>query len=306
MLVLKRQSTPDPSLPTVNRSPQTKSTALNFLPSSMYDRAVTVTGASAGLGLAIAKAFLESGHHVVGVGRDEASLTEIANQFAAAGISKSSTRFIPMAADVSDRDSVYALFQRIGTEVGRIDVLVNCVGQSDRGTTASLSSGRLAELMTANVTTALLCAQAALPLLKQSRGVVVNIGSLASKVGARHLGGYPAAKHALAGLTQQMRLEWCEYGIHVALVSPGPIRREDAGLRYQDHIQDSELPASASRPGGGTSLKGLEPSWVAAQVLRCVERRSPDVILPRYARTMIVLGHISPRLGDWLLLWMTK
>jgi uncharacterized protein len=272
----------------------------------MNDPVVVVTGASAGLGLAIAKRFYQGGYVVVGVARNEANLIETKDQIDKSGIARSTSGFVPMVADVSDRDSVARLFERISAEFGRIDVLVNGVGLSDRGTTASLSGERLSELITANVTTALLCSQAALPLLKESQGVVINIGSLASKVGARHLGGYPAAKHALAGLTQQMRLEWQAVGVHVGLVSPGPIRREDAGHRYQHHVQDPELPSSAMRPGGGTKIKGLDPNWVAEQVLQSVKRRSPDVILPRYARVMIALGHISPRLGDWLLLRMTR
>ncbi len=272
----------------------------------MNDSLVVITGASAGLGLAIASTFLTHGHTVVGIGRNEARLAEVAVGFKRQGIASEIGHFIPLVADVSNRDSVAGLFATIAVDFGRVDVLVNCVGQSDRGTTATLSRERLAELMTMNVTTTLLCAQAALPMLKQSRGVVVNIGSLAAKVGARHLGGYPAAKHALAGLTQQMRLEWREFGIHVALVSPGPIRREDAGQRYQKNNADLDLPAAALRPGGGAAIKGLEPDWVALQVLRCVQRRTPDVILPRYARAMIALGHISPRLGDWLLLKMTS
>lgn len=268
-----------------------------------------VTGASAGLGLTICKALLDDGHDVVGVGRDNSRLQTAAawlNSLTRPGEATAKGRFTAIAADVSDPDAVSGLFTEIGTTLGRIDLLVNCVGQSDRGTAASLSRERLIELIDANVTTALLCSQAALPLLKVSRGVVVNIGSLASKVGARHLGGYPAAKHALAGLTQQMRLEWREYGVHVALISPGPIRRDDQGQRYHSHAHDASLPASAMQPGGGTSIRGIEATVVANQVLRCARRRAPDVMVPGYARLLVAVGHLCPRLGDWLLLRMTK
>lgn len=266
-----------------------------------------VTGASAGLGLAIAKALLGAGYDVVGVGRDRSRL-QAAGDLLQRDCEKTVDRghFMELVANLADPPAVTALFAEIQSCLGRIDVLVNCVGQSDRGSAASLSRERLIELIDANVTTALLCSQAALPLLTASRGVIVNIGSLASKVGARHLGGYPAAKHALAGLTQQMRLEWRDLGVHVALVSPGPIRRDDAGERYQNRPQDPSLPASAMKPGGGTAIGGLKPEWIAWQVLQCIKNRTPDTVLPRYVRVLIALGHAFPSAGDWLLLRMTK
>lgn len=211
-----------------------------------------------------------------------------------------------MAADVSVGESVEQLFAKVVLEFGRVDVLINCVGQSDRGTIVALTNNRLNELFRTNVVSALLCSQAALPLLQESRGVIINIGSLGAKVGPRHLGGYPAVKHALAGMTQQMRLEWRELGVHVALVSPGPIRRFDAGTRYDAKSMDAALPDTARQPGGGTSVRGLDPQWVANQILMVVKRRTPDLVLPRYVRFLIAIGHLIPRLGDRLLLWMTK
>jgi NAD(P)-dependent dehydrogenase (short-subunit alcohol dehydrogenase family) len=273
-----------------------------------------VTGASAGLGLAIAKAFVTEGYIVVGVARDEAKLLLALEQIDGKQIyrnaksnDESSTKtFHAIAADVANPQSVASLFQEVENRFQRLDVLVNCVGQSDRGSVLSLEPQRIAELIHTNVATTLLCSQAAFPMLKDSRGSIINVGSLASKVGARHLGAYPAAKHALAGLTQQMRLEWREHGVHVALVSPGPIRRQDAGVRYRDRTSGDDIPDSAHLPGGGTSIKGLDPDWIAKQIVGCVKRRTPDIVLPRYARFMIALGHLFPTLGDRLLLAMTK
>ncbi|MFG0262890.1 MAG: SDR family NAD(P)-dependent oxidoreductase, partial [Novipirellula sp. JB048] len=145
----------------------------------------------------------------------------------------------------------------------------------------------------------------AIPELQQRHGVIINIGSLASKVGARYLGGYAIAKHALAGLTQQMRLELKPRGVHVGLVNPGPIRRDDAGSRYHQLMQGN-VPAAAAQPGGGTKIKGLAPEIVARAVLSCVHRRRGDVVLPRYLRLLIAVGHLAPRLGDWLLLKFTS
>lgn len=257
-----------------------------------------VTGGSSGLGLAVAEALLAARYDVIILGRDHDRLADAAGRLADIAAT-AQTRLQSIVTDVTSDQAVSDCFAQVAADFGRLDVLVNCVGQSDRGRTESLTRQRLIELIDVNVTSALLCSQAALPMLKESSGVVVNVGSLASKVGARYLGGYCAAKHALAGLTQQMRLEWLEYGVHVALVSPGPIRRDDAGRRYA--ATSGDAPPEAQRPGGGAKLKGLPAQRVADAVVRSITRRHPDIILPTYLRSLVAIGHALPRLGDWLL-----
>jgi uncharacterized protein len=265
-----------------------------------------IVGGSSGLGIAICKVFLDSGYEVYGIGRDSAKFDNSRLKISGDSPSESSRKVRFLACDVTDMAAVRDLFAQVESTSGRLDVLVNCVGLSDRGSIESLSRDRLIQLIDANVTSALYCSQAALPMLKESLGVVVNIGSLASKVGARYLGAYPAAKHALAGLSQQMRLEWKAYGVGVVLINPGPIQREDSGTRYIEQVSSTDIPAAAAKPGGGTSIKGLPPMTVAEKVLRAAQKRTPDVMLPGYARLLVAAGHLFPSLGDWLLLKMTR
>ena len=255
-----------------------------------------ITGGSAGLGVHVAARFLADGYRVILVGRDEDRL-----RAAITRLPTSSGVVSAEPCDLSKPAQVAALFERLGDNPGRLDVLVNCVGSSDRGLIEKLQPEKLGDLIQQNVVTALLCSQAALPMLEASGGVIVNIGSLASKVGARYIGGYAIAKHALAGMTQQMRLELKPRGVHVGLISPGPIRRDDAGRRY-DTSDDPSLPSQAAKPGGGTTIKGLPPERVADAVMKMVRRRSPDIVMPGYLRILIAIGHASPRLGEWLLL----
>lgn len=260
---------------------------------------VLVTGGSAGLGKVIAKTFLNAGYRVMIVGRSAQRLQDAAEEL------QGGQQLVTTTCDVSDSAQCQELAEQIHTQLGRLDVLVNCIGTSDRGVVMELTADRLNQLWQENVVTTLHCSQAMLDLLEQSHGSIVNIGSLAGKVGARYLGGYVAAKHALTGLTQQMRLEWRERDVHVALVSPGPIQRPDAGKRYAQH--DSEaLPESASAPGGGTKVKGLPPESVANAVLKCAQRKKTDVVLPGHLRCLIAIGNAVPRLGDWLLLKFSR
>jgi hypothetical protein len=260
-----------------------------------------VTGGSAGLGLSIAEKLLGQGYRVMIVGRDAGRLKHACNRLSAGA----EENVVSHRCDLTSVKDVSGLFAAVQERFGRLDALINCVGTSDRGLIENLPPERLEILLHQNVLTALLCSQAAVPLLELSRGAIVNIGSLASKVGSRYIGGYAIAKHAVAGMTQQMRLELKPRGIHVGLVSPGPIRREDAGLRYQESI-DRSVPEQASAPGGGTRLKGLAPQRVADAVVRCLKHRAPDIIVPGYLRFLIAIGHALPRLGDWLLLKFTS
>ncbi len=259
-----------------------------------------ITGGSAGLGWVVARVFLDAGYRVMIVGRSPDRLHQAVER-----LGGDAESLAAQPCDLTRREEVEQLIARVQEHYGHLDALINCVGASDRGLAEKLEPEKLQLLITQNVSTALLCSQAALPMLEQSRGVIVNVGSLAAKVGARYIGGYAAAKHALAGLTQQMRLELKPRGVHVALVNPGPIRRDDEGTRYNNQIDES-VPQQASRPGAGARVKGLPPEKVAATILSCVRRRRVDVVMPGYMRVLITVGHAFPRLGDWLLLKFTS
>lgn len=267
-----------------------------------------VTGGSAGLGFVIARKLLDAGYSVVIVGRDSERLDDAMAQLDPKEVlshaGEAGHRLTSFSCDLTDENAVERLVTDTLKNYDRLDVLVNCVGASDRGLIENLGADRADFLFRQNVITALHCSQKSIEALEATGGVIVNIGSLASKVGARYIGAYAIAKHALAGMTQQLRLELKPRGIHVCLVNPGPIRREDAGQRYQEAIDG--LPAQAARPGGGTRVKGLPPERVADAVLSAIQSRKPDVVLPSYLRLLIMLGHASPRLGDWLLLKFTS
>lgn len=277
--------------------------------SSTYKpRVAVVTGGSAGLGKAIASELYLAGYKVAIIGRDLEKLERACGEIDLHSEKSPDTFFpTPFVADLSKPSDVLEVFAKIQTQLGDLDVLVNNVGMSDRGTIENLDSERLMQVIGANLIPTLLCSRAAVASLARRKGVIVNIGSLAAKVGPRYLGGYPAAKHALSGLTQQMRLEWKASGVHVGQLNPGPIRRDDAGTRYANQTStDPNLPASANLPGGGTRVKGLPAEKVAKKVLRMIKRRQTDVMLPSHLRPLVAIGNLWPPLGDWLLLRFTK
>jgi short-subunit dehydrogenase len=176
-----------------------------------------------------------------------------------------------------------------------------------RGTALATSPDDFRALWETNFLSAVRCVQAFAGPLIESRGHVVLIGSLASKVAAGYLGAYPASKHPLAALAQQLRLENEQRGLHTLLVCPGPIARDDAETganRYS--VQAPEVPAAAHQPGGGAKVRVIDPGLLAAKILRACEQRRAELIVPWTARLLFAAAQISPRFGDWMLRRMTS
>ncbi len=263
------------------------------------DKVALVTGGSAGLGLAIARALVTAGAQVTIAARGPARL-EAARQ----SLSTDGRACAAIAADVTKQGDCERLVSETVGQRGRLDLLINCAGRSARGEIAATTAEQLAELIDINFLAAVRVTTAALPYLVADRGHLVFIGSLASKSAARFLGAYPASKFPLAAYAQQLRLELRSQGLHTLLVCPGPIRRDDAGQRYD--AAAANLPPEARRPGGGVKLKGIDPDWLAARILRACERRQSELVVPARARLLFAISQLWPRWGDWIVTRMTK
>jgi len=258
-----------------------------------HNKVCIVTGASTGLGLAIAKALAERQARIVIVARREEPLTRAAEMLRAAG-----TEILPIVADVTNQEDIDRLARTVKEHFGRVDLLCNCAGRSARKAVLETTPEDFQELLDVNFLATVRTTRAFADLLLESKGSLVNIGSLASKVAPRFLGGYPASKHALAAYSQQLRMEHGPAGLHVLLVCPGPIRRDDSAPRYEQ--QSAGLPAAANRPGAGAKLRGIDPEHLAKKILDC-ERRKLELVVPTKVRILMILSQLSPRLGDWLL-----
>ena len=258
------------------------------------EKVVLITGGSAGFGKVLAQSFARAGAKVVIAGRDAARLHQTIEE-----LRQASGDVTGVVADVTQDHSVAELFADVQQRFQRLDVLVNNVGRSTRGLVGETTPQQFQEMWETNFLSAVRCTQAALPLLLQSRGHLVFMGSLASKVASRYLGAYPATKFAVAAYAQQLRLELASQGLHVLLVCPGPIAREDAGHRYAE--QAGKVPDAAGLPGGGVKLAGIAPETLAARVLAACQNRKLEVVLPRKARLLFAISQLFPSLGDWLI-----
>jgi NAD(P)-dependent dehydrogenase (short-subunit alcohol dehydrogenase family) len=262
------------------------------------DKVVLITGGSSGLGRVIAEEFAASGAKVVIAGLEPDAVESAAGQLRQQGADA-----LGIHADITRQEQVDALFAQTLDRFGRLDVLVNNAGRSMRGKLLDTTPEQLQSLMELNLIALARCTRAAVPHLLKQRGHVVNIGSLAAKSAARWVGGYPATKFAVAAYSQQLRLELGPEGLHVLLVCPGPIARDDPRLYPLEGLED--VPDRARRPGAGVKVRAIPPTKVARAVLRACQRRQPELVIPAKARLLFAISQLWPTLGDWIVLRST-
>jgi uncharacterized protein len=258
---------------------------------------VLIAGGSSGLGLAMARCLAGRGAHLILVARNEARLTDAAKTVRELGCASVDT----ICADACDEQSIRVGLAQFSSGERAVDLVVNAVGQSDRGQLLQLESTELVDMFRTNAMSAFHIAKYCRPALRNSSGSIVLIGSLATRLAPAGLGGYAISKFPLAAMRQQLSFELALEGIHVMLVCPGPIQRDDAGTRYQECIVERGLSEGVSKPGGGARVKALDPDWLCQRILRGVERREREIIVPWKAKIAVIIGSISTRIGDWLL-----
>ena len=254
------------------------------------DKVVVVTGGSSGLGRIIAETFQQAGAKLALAALEKADVEKTATELGG--------DTLPIHADITKQDDVDRIFETVKNRFSRLDVLVNNAGRSMRGKVLETTPEQFQVLFDLNVLGTIRCTRAAVPMLMERKGHIVNIGSLAAKSAARYVGAYPVSKFAVAAYSQQLRLELGPEGLHVLLVCPGPIRRENERLYPLEGLED--IPESARQPGAGARIGRIDPNVLAQKILTYCEWRKPELIVPGRARILFALSQLFPALGDWI------
>lgn len=262
------------------------------------DRVALITGGSSGLGRTLAQCWAQSGLKIVVAGLELAGVNETVEQLRAAG-----AEALGLQADITQQADVDRIFAETQKQFGRLDVLVNNAGRTARGTVLQTTPEQFRQLLELNLVALVRCTLAAVPLLRETRGHIVNIGSLAAKSASRWTGAYPASKHAVAAYSQQLRLELGPEGIHTLLVCPGPVRRKDERLYPLQGLEG--VPDRARRPGAGVEVAAIPPEWLADRILQYCKRRRAELVVPGKARLLFAISQLWPSLGDWIVIRKT-
>ncbi|MEL7496859.1 MAG: SDR family NAD(P)-dependent oxidoreductase [Planctomycetota bacterium] len=257
-------------------------------------KVVVVTGGSAGLGRSIASTFAHAGATTILLARDESRLSRARDWIDP----ENDLPVHSIVCDVCDTTSIQDAVTTIRDQFGRIDVWVNNVGVSIRTRFDECPIDEYQRLMEINFMTAVRCSYAVLPLISQSSGSIVNIGSLAAKTGWKNVSPYATSKHALAAFSHQLRLEG-PANVHTLFVCCGPIKRNDEGTRYAD--ASSNVDEQAQSAGAGVRLKGIDPDVLSSRIEVAVRKRKKELMIPWYARILFAIQQLSPTIGDWML-----
>jgi NAD(P)-dependent dehydrogenase (short-subunit alcohol dehydrogenase family) len=181
------------------------------------DAVAVVTGANSGIGRAVAVHLASRGLRVFGTVRRMASADKLQAMAAAAG---TSVELVEL--DVADDDSVRFGLADVLEQAGRVDVLVNNAGIGSNAVVEETTPAALLDTMNVNVCGALRCIQAVLPSMRaRGSGAIVNITSIAGRVGVIAQAPYVASKFALEGLSEELALELAPFGIRVITIEPG-------------------------------------------------------------------------------------
>src|SRR5690349_17497656 len=231
---------------------------------------VVITGASTGIGAACALACAKQGMTVfAGVRTLQAGDALKAN--AGAGV-------IPIQLDVTDGASIATVAEAVGHHVGESGLygLVNNAGIAIGSPLELIPLDQLRRQLEVNVIGQIAVTQALLPLLRQARGRIVNMGSIAGRSTIPMMGPYSASKHALEALTDALRLELYPWGIEVSIIEPGAIATPiwDKSLKTSLEVED-EIPVEGKR------LYDAAAQRIREAVGRAAERAIPTEAVVR-------------------------
>ena len=249
---------------------------------NLNGKTVVITGASSGIGRAVALEMARRGAHVVLGARRVDRLETVATECRNRGVTATA-----VACDVTSPEDC----RRLIAAAPQVDVLVNNAGFAIFDSIAEAKPDELRLMMETNYFGAVNCIQAVLPeMLARKDGTIVNVASITGIMGFARMGGYGATKFAMIGMTEALRDEVLGRGVRVALVCPG--------------TTDTEFFVKAERgkmPGASRLMLAVKPERVARAVCDAAEDGRYRRILPLLATVYMRMKELFPRFAHLLM-----
>jgi short-subunit dehydrogenase len=245
-----------------------------------------LTGASSGIGRALAVELVREGAKLVVVARREQRLRQLAAELAQAP-----GRLESLAGDITVHEVRKAALERAQAAFGGLDLLVNNAGIGAMGPFAEASPERLRQVMEVNFFAAAEMTRLAVPLLKSgNRPIVVNTSSVLGHRGVPGCAEYCASKFALHGLSESLRTELAPLGIDVLVVSPATTETE---------FFDQAIDARTRRPWW--SQRGKSSEYVARQIARAIRKGKREIVISAGGKALVWANHLFPGIVDRVL-----
>ncbi len=250
------------------------------------DKVIVITGAASGIGAAISEAFAQKGGKIALLDFDASSLEQFHNK-----MKNDYANVFSHCCDVSNQDECIEAIKSVIIHWGRVDVLVNNAGITQRGSFLKTDIAVFKRVMDVNFFGSLYCTKEALPQIIKNKGAIIVIESVAGVTPLPGRTGYCASKHALHGMFSTLRTELRETGVHVMNVCPGFIRTnlQTRALGTDGSIADT--PRS-------TIGKDATPQMVATQVLKGLGKRKNILAMTLAGKFAYWLNRIWPALFE--------
>ena len=244
------------------------------------DRVAVVTGASSGIGAQLARDLAGRGAHVALLARRLDRLEALADELGRTGITA-----LPVVCDVADRTSVENAIATVLRQLGHIDVPVNSAGYATHVLFKDQDVGDMERMVRTNVLGVVYTIKAVLPAMRaRKQGWIVNLSSVAGKLGQPDEAVYSATKFAVAGLSEGLSYELTPLGIHVMTVYPALVRTE----MFTDGVMD-RMPTRAKQ-------SFMEAPAFTREVLRALGQGAFEVTVPSYVKLGYLVRAIFPAL----------
>jgi 2-deoxy-D-gluconate 3-dehydrogenase len=246
---------------------------------SLHGRRALVTGASRGLGRAMAVALAGAGADVVcATTRKDGALATVE------AVMETGRTAWEVVADLSDRDAVQAMAAEVDSLAGQINILVNNAGTIRRAPAADYSMDDWDAVMRTNLDAAFMLSQHfGRQMVARTEGKIINVASLLAFSGGITVPAYTASKHAIAGVTKALANEWGRHGVQINAIAPGYFRTDNTQALQDDPIRAEQI--GARIPAG----RWGEPSDLAGAVVFLASRASD-----------YVNGHVLVVDGGWM------
>ena len=249
------------------------------------DKVIWITGASSGIGEALALAFAKKGARLILSARREQELQRVAKQTA---LPELDLMILPL--DLADTRMASAWAAQVMNKFGRIDLLINNGGFSQRSAATATDEQVERQLMEVNYFSAVALSKAVLPyMLRQKSGHLVVLSSIAGKFGFYLRSSYSAAKHALHGYFESLRLETEKQGIKTLIVCPGKIKTEiSLHAKQGDGASHNKMDES--------HVNAMSAEECAMQIIRAIEQEKQEVLIGGKELMAVSLKRFFPRL----------
>ncbi|HZQ17708.1 MAG TPA: SDR family NAD(P)-dependent oxidoreductase [Terriglobales bacterium] len=258
----------------------------------LFGKVAVITGASMGIGEAIAKLFAQRGAQVVLLSRDSTRLE------AARGRVGYPDQTLALACDVRHREEIDRAIGLVMHHFQRIDIWVNNAGHGLLDSIANMRMSDCREMFDTNFFGTVEAMQAVLPIMKQQgSGSIINVSSVAGHIPLPFNASYSATKFAMNATGKAARIELAGSGIHITTVCPGYVRTDFGANAVKGPDYRQVRPKTA---------RGVSAERVARAVLKGYLKQSREVIVPWTMHPVVKIYQLFPWLVEWSMIRMTR